>query len=204
VTNASLVLDRIHKGYGDRPILKGFSAEFEPGRIAALVGPNGAGKTTLLRIIASLQRPDSGTVSSGRVLFFGGAELMPLRGTVDSLRQALGLAAGGDLRKLAALSRGELQRIGLDVAFSAAPSVLLLDEPWGPLDPEGRATLNEELVAAAAGRVILCSTHDLDEVARVADDVVFLRDGLAERWNRETTPFERESLMRGFRARVVS
>jgi len=147
VTNPSpLVLDGIEKSYGSLQVLRGFSGAFDAGSVAALVGPNGAGKTTLLRIAAGLQRADGGTVSGGRVLYYGGFDTLPLRGTVDRFRRALSLppVAGGG-RRMATLSRGELHQVGLDTAFALAPDALLLDEPWTALEPDAREALNESI-----------------------------------------------------------
>ncbi len=58
-------LERVHKSYGDRPILRDFSLRIQRGERVALVGPNGAGKTTLLRLIMGEEEPDSGTIRRG-------------------------------------------------------------------------------------------------------------------------------------------
>lgn len=198
----TLQLDSIRKSYGNHEVLRGFSGSFGPGRIAALVGPNGAGKTTLLRITAGLQHADSGAVQGGKALYYGGFDNVPIKGRINDLRRALGLRslADGSCR-LSRLSRGELHRVGLDLAFELAPDVLLLDEPWTALEPDAREALNEQLRETAASRVIICSSHDLDEVARIADDVVFLEDGIGT-WKRrdaEEGAFERDELIRIYR-----
>lgn len=206
VSPSGLELDGLRKSYGSREVLRGFSARFLPGRVAALVGPNGAGKTTLLRIIARLQFADAGTTRSGRVLYYGGFDSVPVHRRVNGLRQALGLepVPGGD-RRLSRLSRGELHSAGLDIAFELAPEVLLLDEPWTALEPDARESLNARLRRAVKDRVVICSSHDLDEVARVADDVVFLRDGTGVWKSREDgdAGFERDELIRLYRGEAT-
>ncbi|MEO8033791.1 MAG: AAA family ATPase [Acidobacteriota bacterium] len=118
---------------------------------------------------------------------------------MNDLRQAVHLPATpeGD-RRLSKLSRGELQRVGLDIALGIAPEVLLLDEPWTGLEPDARIELSERIKAAASGRVIICSSHDLDEVARLADDVVFLGRGVGT-WRSREEAFDRDELMRLYR-----
>lgn len=203
---SGLAFAGVEKSYGGKSVLRGFTGDFVPGRIAALVGPNGAGKTTLLRIAAGLQRSDAGGVTGGSTLYYGGFDALPLHGTVRQFRAAVGLAAtsGDDRRILARLSRGELQRVGLDIALELAPDVLLLDEPWTALEPDARAELNERLQSAArSDRVVICSSHDLDEVARVADDVVFLTRGVAD-WKRredfQDGAFDRDDLVQTYRS----
>lgn len=198
----TLRMEAICKSYRAHEVLRGFSGTFEQGRVAALVGANGAGKTTLLRIAARLQLATSGTVVGERVLYYGGFDVVPTHGTIDKLRRALGLQpVSGGARKLVKLSRGELHRVGLDAAFELAPEILLLDEPWTALEPDAREALNYRIRSTVENRVIVCSSHDLDEVARVADDVVFLADGVGT-WKRRSETgeaFERDDLVRLYR-----
>ena len=182
---------------------------FQPGRVAALVGPNGAGKTTLLRIAAGLQRPDAGTVVAWDAVYFGGFDSLPLGGRIADLRKSLGLQGSDpdDSRRLNRLSRGQLQWVGIEACLDLDPVTLLLDEPWTSLEPDAREELNRLLVARSrAGRVVICSTHDLDEVARVADDVVVLKGGTATWVLREQVAdgsFSRDRVLRLFRGGSV-
>ncbi len=205
----SLELHDVSRSYGRSTVLSRVSLAFEPGRLAALVGPNGAGKTTLLRISAGLVRRDSGRISSTPCLYYGGGELLPIRGTENGLRRSLGLEAlEGGTRGLGTLSRGQLHLVGLRAALDVEGPALLLDEPWTALEPDARERLNERVLSRArGGGVVVCSTHDLDEVARIADDVVFLRDGKASLHRREDQPggeFRRERLLDFFRDRRVA
>lgn len=82
-------------------------------------------------------------------------------------------------RKIKALSRGELARTGLLVAMAHRPDLLLLDEPSSGLDPVARMDILSAVVRSVAeeGRTVLFSSHLLDEVERVADDVCMLHHG---------------------------
>jgi len=197
----ALALDGIEKAYGSLRVLRGFSGVFTAGSVAALVGPNGAGKTTLLRIAAGLQRADAGTVR-GRALYYGGFEMLPVGGTINRFRAALNLPAvpGGE-RRMSTLSRGELQQTGLDASFALAPGALLLDEPWTALEPDARETLNNSIRAFAVNHAIVCSSHDLDEVARIADVVFFLSDGKPTVVRRDdlAAGMQRDDLIRVYR-----
>lgn len=179
----ALVCREISKSYGATRALDRFEATFAGGVVTALVGPNGAGKTTLLRICAALQRADSGSVSAPpRVVYYGGFDTLPLKGTVDSLRHTVALppAADNGARKLKHLSRGQLHAAGLSIAFDLQADALLLDEPWTALDPDARDACSDRITSEVGnGRIVVCSTHDLDEVARIADVVVFLANGRA-------------------------
>jgi osmoprotectant transport system ATP-binding protein len=77
------------------------------------------------------------------------------------------------------LSGGQQQRIGVARALAADPEVLLMDEPFGALDPITRETLRVELsrIHRSTGKTILFVTHDIDEALQLADTIALLRDG---------------------------
>jgi ABC-2 type transport system ATP-binding protein len=208
MSGVGLAVYGLSKAYGRNAVLRGVDLTFSPGRIGALVGPNGAGKTTLFRIAAGLQRADAGEVGATAVLYYGGFDVLPLRGTVNGLRRALGLAEARLLgeRRMKGLSRGELQRAGLDVALDLRCRILLLDEPWTALEPDVRDELSSRLRARAdEGTTVVVSSHELDEVARVADDIAFLRGGRATMKSREEMGeggFDRARLMALFREEI--
>jgi ABC-2 type transport system ATP-binding protein len=203
VSDTSLRFFDVGKRYGAIRALSGCTFAFGPGRVAAIVGPNGAGKTTLLRIGAKLQFADSGHVEVRDVLYYGGFQQLPVKGMVNQLRASLGLggASRHGNRKLSTLSSGELQRVGLEIAFDLDRDVLLLDEPWGSLEPDSREELNRMISSYAVRHTVLCSSHDLDEVARTADDVVLLSDGEGQLYKREDFggQFNRDDLLDVYR-----
>ena len=97
--------------------------------------------------------------------------------TVDDILAELELAKYAD-RRVRVLSQGNLQRVGLAVALQHAPQVVVLDEPTNGLDPSGVVLLREALVRrVAAGAAVLVSSHHLDEVARIADEITLVNDG---------------------------
>jgi osmoprotectant transport system ATP-binding protein len=77
------------------------------------------------------------------------------------------------------LSGGQQQRVGVARALAADPEVLLMDEPFGALDPVTRATLQKEIarIHQLSGRTIVLVTHDIDEALGLADRIVLLSDG---------------------------
>jgi len=175
------------------------------GSVYGLVGPNGAGKTTMLSIITGMRRADRGEVRltvprSGIAVcpdvpefdpWLTAYEVVDLArsligvarenvGTAtDSVDDALAAAGLGDVpdRQVGGFSRGMTQRLGFACALVGDPELLILDEPTSALDPAGRA----ELLALVAGmrgrRTVIFSSHILDDVQRVADQVGILRDG---------------------------
>lgn len=100
-----------------------------------------------------------------------------LRGRTGSLLGELGLA-GVQSRKVAKLSRGMLQRVGLAQALINEPELLVLDEPTSALDPAARVEVRELLLRAkAAGKTIFLSSHLLSEIENICDRVAFLVRG---------------------------
>ncbi len=77
------------------------------------------------------------------------------------------------------LSGGQQQRVGVARALASDPNILLMDEPFGAVDPIVRRELQDELrrLQTALGKTILFVTHDIDEAFRLGDEVVVLREG---------------------------
>ncbi|HEY0142336.1 MAG TPA: ATP-binding cassette domain-containing protein [Thermoanaerobaculia bacterium] len=183
-----LEFENVFKSYGTRHVFESLTGVFRAGRVTGVVGPNGAGKTTLLRMAAGLQQPDRGTIVSHDPIYYGGFDSVPVGGRINGLRTALGLPTvpKAQNRSLRSLSRGELHRVGLTIALDLTRSVLLLDEPWTALEPAARETLNHTLQSSARnGAAVICSSHDLDEVRRVADDLMLLFNGEVHWWRAE-------------------
>ena len=196
-------LDSVSLALDGRPILDRLTFDV-PGRgVTALIGPNGAGKSVTLRVIDGLLRPDSGAVrvSSGRSSAFVfqrtalvrasaaanvALALDPLRLSRRARRERVaealarvGLSERAD-DAATRFSGGEQQRLALARAWALRPALLLLDEPTASLDPAATAIV-EDLVAemARAGTAVLLVSHNLGQVARLAESVVVLEAGRA-------------------------
>ncbi len=205
----------VHKRFGRLAVLTGFDAKLSGGRITALVGPNGAGKTTLIKLLLDLARPDQGRITidgvspqersdcrmtigymsqiahfpphlSGRDLL---GVLTRLRGgaTPDlSLAEAFDLGEAFD-RPFGTLSGGTRQKVNAVLALAFRPKLLLLDEPTAGLDPVAARVLKDRLHAERRrGTTILITSHILPELEELADEVLFLSQGVAA-WSGELT-----------------
>lgn len=175
--------------------------------VTAVIGPNGAGKSVTLRLLDGLLDADGGTIRFGdrapssvrRALVFQRPALVrvsvesnvalalaPLRlGSADAcerVRRALDqVGLSGRARDPARkLSGGEQQRVALARAWVSQPEVLLLDEPTANLDP-GATEAIEGLIRAIAqaGTKVILVSHNLGQVARLAEDIVVLDRGRA-------------------------
>ena len=204
---AAIETSGLGKTYRRTRAVIGLDLVVEPGQIFAFLGPNGAGKTTTIRMLLDLQRPTAGRASvlgldSGqdsvaihrRIGYLPGDLALYPRMTgrqhiawyagakgVRDLSLATTLAERFDAvldRPARELSKGNKQKIGLVLAFMSEPELLVLDEPTSGLDPLMRSEfgrLAREVVAD--GRTVFWSSHELDEVQRLADRVAIIRNG---------------------------
>jgi ABC-2 type transport system ATP-binding protein len=198
----------LRKSYGGREALKGVTFEARAGELVACIGPNGAGKTTLLTILANIQDPDSGTLSTGGAvgwvpqqpavyakltvrenlrLFARLDRVDDVEAAVDRMLAQAGLEERAD-EQVARLSGGNRQRVNVAIGLLAAPAVLLLDEPSTALDPRQRERLWEFIGGLATeGTTVVYSTHVVSEAERHASRVLVLADGERLFWG---TPAE--------------
>ncbi|XVQ15304.1 ABC transporter ATP-binding protein [Spirillospora sp. CA-255316] len=185
----------LRKAFGDKTVLAGVDLDIRRGEFFALLGPSGTGKTTLLRVLAGLERSDSGTVLTAprRTTVYQEPRLVQARRVLANVTLGLPRAsrragqralrevglAGYERAWPATLSGGEAQRVALARALVRDPQVLLLDEPFAALDALTRLRM-QELVAELCARhrpAVVLVTHDVDEALRLADRVAVLRDG---------------------------
>ena len=195
------------KRYGSVTAVADLSLRVEPGQVFGFLGPNGAGKSTTIRLLMALQRPTQGRATllgldagadsvevHRRVGYLpGDLELFPrltgrqhiawfarARGgvhasQVEQLIERFQVVADRPVREL---SKGNRQKIGLVLAFMHEPDLLVLDEPTSGLDPlmqhEFESLLRE---TTGQGRTVFLSSHELDEVQRIADRVAIIKDG---------------------------
>jgi ABC-2 type transport system ATP-binding protein len=204
----AFVAEGLSKRYGPTEALRGVSLEVADGEVVGLLGPNGAGKSTLAKIASGLVHPSDGTASvagqpagsrEARRAVGYLAELFRFPGwaTADELlrlHQRLSGSAGGaaeraellDLvgladaadTRIAAMSKGMQQRLGIAQALIGSPRLLLLDEPTSALDPAGRRVVRRLLdEVRSRGVAVLLSSHLLGEVELVCDRVAILLAG---------------------------
>ena len=190
-----MVAEDVSKFYGDRAIVKDFSARVLRGDRVGIVGPNGAGKTTLLNLLTGALAPDSGEVKIGTnleqvTLDQRRESLDPLQTLSQALTGGAGdnVVVGGQSRHVigymkdflfgpeqantpvGVLSGGERGRLTLARAFAKPSNLLVLDEPTNDLDLETLDLLQERL-ADYPGTVLLVS-HDRDFLDRVVTSVI--------------------------------
>ena len=172
-----LVLEHVEKRYGDKVVLRDFSARFPGGECTCIMGPSGCGKTTLLRLILGLETPDGGqilgrsfpmaAVFQENRLFEDFSALSnvtavcPKERRPEAARHLMALGLGESLHApVRTLSGGMKRRVAVARAVLAPGEVLVLDEPFTGLDRDTKAAVLAYLKDHTQGRTLLLVTHD--------------------------------------------
>jgi len=207
-----IVVNDIHKSFGNIRAVRGVSFDAPDGKITGLLGPNGAGKSTTLRILYTVLKPDQGSATIDGANVVGdsldarrrigalphGAGLYPhltareniayyakLCGIESSLIEArvdniIGLLEIGDFadRRSKGFSQGQRTKVALARGLVHDPQNIILDEPSNGLDVMATRSLrNLILKLKDAGRCILFSSHVMQEVAALCDDICIIAEG---------------------------
>ncbi len=201
-----IVIEDIHKKFGQNPVLQGFDLTIDQPGIYAILGPNSSGKTTVIKCILGMVIPNSGSISvfgknikrewryRSRINYLpqianfpGNLRVGELFRMIKDLRQAeaddMNLIERFELqsfmdKKLVHLSGGTKQKVNIVIAFMFESDILILDEPTTGLDPSSLLVLKELIrEEKEKGKIILITTHIMDFVEVVADKIVYLLEG---------------------------
>ena len=207
MSDATIAVSGLRKRFGATLALDGMSFTVEPGRVTGFVGPNGAGKSTTMRVILGLDAPDAGSAlisgqvygslrrplchvgalldagalqpsRSGRnhLLWLARSQGLPAR-RVSEVIALVGLESA-IRRRGGGYSLGMRQRLGIAAAMLGDPPVVMLDEPFNGMDPEGIVWMRGFLRSLAAeGRSVLVSSHLMSELQEMADHLVIVGRG---------------------------
>jgi len=204
---ATIEVVGLRKRFGPTLALDGMSFTVGPGQVTGFVGPNGAGKSTTMRVILGLDAADQGSALIGGQPYVSlrhplshvgslldAAALQPSRSARNHLlwlahSQGLGVKRVDDVieqaglssaikRKAGGYSLGMRQRLGIAAALLGDPPVLMMDEPFNGMDPEGIVWMRGFLRSLAAqGRAVLVSSHLMSELQDTAHHLVVVGRG---------------------------
>lgn len=199
-----LKIENLWKRYGLKAVIRELNIEITEGKIVGLVGDNGSGKTTLLKMIAGLQHPSEGsiTIASKKVgletkeivSFMSDKSVFDEWMTVkDSLFFYRDFYKDFDIQKavdtivefkipleerITALSKGMVEKLQIILTFSRRAKLYVLDEPLGGIDLVSREhVLDLILQFYREDCTMLISTHLINEIENIFDEVIFLKDG---------------------------
>ena len=194
-----LQLQNINKSYGKQQVLHDISLTMVDGEIVGLLGPNGAGKSTLMKVIVGLGASEH----SGKIIVPERIGYLPERNPlydemfvreyllfmarlgkivrpeerVEILIQRVGLTPEAH-KRIGQLSKGYRQRVGLAQALLNDPDLLVLDEPTTGLDPNQLVEIRTLIRQLGRDRMVILSTHILQEVREMCDRVIILDHGV--------------------------
>jgi ABC-2 type transport system ATP-binding protein len=206
-TAVALKTESLTKKYGDFTALSALNLEVKQGEVLGYLGPNGAGKTTTLRLLLGLIKPTAGRAEifgldaqkdkvaahrriayvPGEAAFWPnltGAETLHLlgrlHGRVDEkyLEELIKRFRFEPDKKVRTYSKGNRQKINLIAALATRADLLLMDEPTSGLDPIMEQAFRQSVLEAKAnGQTVFLSSHILEEVEALCDQVGILRAG---------------------------
>ena len=205
--DATIEVNGLRKRFGPTLALDGMTFTVQPGQVTGFVGPNGAGKSTTMRVILGLDAADEGSALVGgrpyqtlhqpltRVGSLLDAAALQLSRSarnhllwlahsqglntsrVDAVIEQAGLHSAAR-RKAGGYSLGMRQRLGFAAALLGDPPVLMMDEPFNGMDPEGIIWMRGFLRSLATqGRAVLVSSHLMSELQDMADHLVIVGRG---------------------------
>lgn len=202
--NTILELKNLNKSFGAKKVLENINLTIPRGKIVGLLGKNGTGKSTLIKLINDLLTPTSGevlingkspSVESKKIIAY-----LPERTYLDKsmkvaqvikyfaefydnfdsqkaykLLEELGLDVN---QKLAKMSKGMQEKVQLVLVMSRKADLYILDEPLGGVDPATREYILDTILSNFnEGASVIISTHLINDIERILDDVIFINDG---------------------------
>lgn len=203
----SIEVKNISKSYGDQKALDNISFSIKKGEIVGFLGPNGAGKSTLMKILTTYLAADEGKalvngqdvnsnpkavqLSIGYLpehnplyldlyvreyLAFNADVYKVAKSRIEEVIALTGLTTESH-KKIAELSKGYRQRVGLANALLHNPDVLILDEPTTGLDPNQLLEIRNVIKNAGKDKTVFLSTHIMQEVEAICDRVIIINKG---------------------------
>ena len=203
----SIEVQNISKNYGTQKALDAISFTVKKGEIVGFLGPNGAGKSTLMKILTTYINADEGQASVNghdvrsaqkavqqsvgylpehnplyldlyvrEYLAFNADVYKVDKNRIEEVIALTGLTPESH-KKIAQLSKGYRQRVGLATALLHNPDVLILDEPTTGLDPNQLVEIRDLIKNIGKDKTVFLSTHIMQEVEAICDRVIIINHG---------------------------
>ena len=194
----------LQKSYGKNMIFDDFDMTIEPGKIIGLLGPNGSGKTTLIKILAGLLTYSKGEIEidgnkigsktkdivaylPDRIYFNDNQKVGEIIKVFKTFYRDFDVARAEEMLKslsidsnmqIKKMSKGTKEKVQLIMVMSRRAKLYLLDEPIAGVDPAAREYIIRTIISNyEKDASILISTHLIQDVDNILDDVILLKDG---------------------------
>ncbi len=201
---ARIEIENLTKAFGTKVALDGVTLSLEKGQIVGLLGPNGSGKTTMIKILTGLLTPNSGEVringmkpgveTKKVVAYLPDRNALPDYMTSEQLirmysdffvdfnkekaERMLGELGVDMKQEMRRMSKGTKEKLQLCLVMAREADVYLLDEPIGGVDPATRDYILKTIISNYNEEaVVMISTHLIQDIESVLDDVIFLKEG---------------------------
>lgn len=201
---ARIEIENLTKAFGTKVALDGVTLSLEKGQIVGLLGPNGSGKTTMIKILTGLLTPNSGEVringmkpgveTKEVVAYLPDRNALPDYMTSEQLirmysdffvdfhkekaERMLGELGVDMKQEMRRMSKGTKEKLQLCLVMAREADVYLLDEPIGGVDPATRDYILKTIISNYNEEaVVVISTHLIQDIESVLDDVIFLKEG---------------------------
>ena len=199
-----IICQNVEKRYGGKVALSNFSYQFAPGHIYAILGPNGSGKSTLMKMIAGLVKPTAGqvmvddhplTVADKATIAYMPTEpyfFSYMTGnqaakyyqdfftdfSMDKFRWMISRMQVNPENKLSTYSTGMMAKFKVALNVARNPKMMMLDEPLNGIDMIAREEVTAGIVnGISRDAAILVSSHLIEDLERIADYVLFIKEG---------------------------
>ena len=201
---ARIEIENLTKALGTKVALDGVTLSLEKGQIVGLLGPNGSGKTTMIKILTGLLTPNSGEVringmkpgveTKEVVAYLPDRNALPDYMTSEQLirmysdffvdfnkekaERMLGELGVDMKQEMRRMSKGTKEKLQLCLVMAREADVYLLDEPIGGVAPATRDYILKTIISNYNEEaVVVISTHLIQDIESVLDDVIFLKEG---------------------------
>ena len=172
--NTLVTIDHFRMDFGNKTVIKDLSFTVKRGEVFGFLGSNGSGKTTTIRALLGIYPPTSGTLHIDGKPF---SDRSTAKEQAEAFLRRVKLTdhANTNLDKL---SGGQQQKIQLGITIMNDPELLILDEPTKGFDPVNRRLLMDIVEEhRQAGATVIFVTHQMEEVERLCDRIILLKDG---------------------------
>ncbi|SHJ41124.1 ATP-binding cassette domain-containing protein [Parasporobacterium paucivorans] len=187
-----IIIENVSKRFGEKTVLKGFSAIIREHGITCIMGPSGCGKTTLLNLLMGFEQQDEGSIKGVPVkksAVFQEDRLCESFDAVENVRMVchkdtpdgqirnhlIQVGVGDSLyNPVSELSGGMRRRVALVRAILAKSEILFLDEPFKGLDEERKRQVMNYVKENIDGRTVVMVTHDEEEAAEMEGNLIYI------------------------------